>query len=267
MNQAGLKNARLVIGAFLPEDFCKEGIWQMQDKGVAIITGASRGIGCCLAKGLAADGYRCVLIARDEQRLQIVVDEISQLVPAELKPEYLAMDIKDHQKVTEALSRLTLKCGQLSILVNNAGIWLGGTLNESLEEFAELLTTNLVSPFVFMKAVVEEMKKNRRGYIFNIASRAGVYGFPGVGLYSASKFGLVGLSESLYRELAECHVKVTTICPSWVNTEMAQAANTPFKDHEMIQPLDILNSIRYLLGLSESTCIREIVLECSKSVL
>ena len=239
----------------------------MKDKGIAIITGASRGIGHCLAKGLAEDGYKCVLIARNEQRLQILVNEISQIVPAELKPEYLSIDITDHQKVIKAINRLTRKGGSLSILVNNAGIWLDGTLKESPEKFIELLTTNLVAPYVIINAIVEEMKKNRRGYIFNIASRAGIYGFSGSGLYSASKFGLVGLSESLYRELAEYQVKVTTICPGWVNTKMAQEANTPLKDYEMIQPLDILNSIRYVLSLSESACIREILLECSKSVI
>jgi short-subunit dehydrogenase len=239
----------------------------MKDKGVAIITGASRGIGHCLAKGLAEDGYKCVLIARDEQRLQILVNEISEIVPTELKPEYLSIDVTDHHKVIKAMSRLTRQNRRLSILVNNAGMWLGGTLKESPEKFTKLLTTNLVSPYVFINAVVEEMKKNRKGYIFNIASRAGIYGFPGSGLYSASKFGLVGLCESLYRELAEYQVKVTTICPGWVNTEMAQAAKTPLDDHEMIQPSDILNSIRYLLDLSDSTCIREIVLECSKSII
>lgn len=239
----------------------------MQDKGIAIITGASRGIGQCVAAGLAEDGYKCILIARDEQRLQIVAQEIAQLVPAGLKPEYLSLDVTDHRKVTAALASLTTKYEPASILVNNAGMLLDGTLNESPENFTELLSTNLVSPFVFTKMIVEEMKKNKNGYIFNIASRSGVYGFPGGGLYSASKFGLVGLSESLYRELADSGVKVTAICPAWVNTEMAKAANAPLQDDEMIQPADILSSIRYLLGLSESACIRELVLECSKSVL
>jgi short-subunit dehydrogenase len=128
----------------------------MKDKGVAIITGASRGIGHCLAKGLAEDGYKCVLIARDEQRLQILVNEISEIVPTELKPEYLSIDVTDHHKVIKAMSRLTRQNRRLSILVNNAGMWLGGTLKESPEKFTKLLTTNLVSPYVFIKVIIEE---------------------------------------------------------------------------------------------------------------
>jgi short-subunit dehydrogenase len=239
----------------------------MLKNGIAIITGASKGIGYCIAKGLATDGYKTILIARDSARLELVCKEISKSVSEELKPEYLALDIADHKKVSESLRNLQLKYKTVSILVNNAGMWLDGTLEESEENFKKLIDVNLISPFVFLREISNVMKNNGSGYIFNIASRAGKYGFPGGGLYSASKFGLIGLSESLYRELAEHGVKVTSICPGWVNTDMAQAAKTPFEKHEMIQPVDILNSIRYILGLSKSTCIREIVLECSKSIL
>jgi short-subunit dehydrogenase len=239
----------------------------MQNKGIAIVTGASRGIGYCISKGLAADGYKVVLIARNEERLQTVREEISNIVPVELKPSYLSLDVTNRKEVTEAIDHLSANPERIEILVNNAGMWIGGTLDASVENFAALLDTNVIAPFLLMKEVAKKMKKNGRGYIFNIASRAGKYGFPGVGLYSASKFGLVGLSESLYREFAESGVKVTSICPGWVNTEMARKASASLKDTEMIQPSDILNAIRYLLGLSESTCIRELVLECSKSVL
>ena len=239
----------------------------MSEKGIAIITGASRGIGSCIAKGLATEGYKTILIARDASRLKLVSEEISKSVSDELKPECLSLDITDYKKASESLKHLLSKYKTISILVNNAGMWLDGTLNESEENFKSLLDVNLISPFVFLREIGNEMKKNRKGYIFNISSRAGKYGFPGGGLYSASKFGLSGLSESLYREMAEYGVKVTSICPGWVNTDMAKAAGTPLKKHEMIQPTDILNSIRYILNLSESACIKEIVLECSKSIL
>ncbi len=111
------------------------------------------------------------------------------------------------------------------------------------------------------------MRQNGRQYSCNIASLAGKYGFPDGGLYSASKFGLVGLSESLYREFSACGVKVTAICPGWVNTDMARKAGATVEDEEMIQPSDILKSIRYLLDLSGPACVRELAIECSKSVL
>ena len=88
-----------------------------------------------------------------------------------------------------------------------------------------------------------------------------------MGIYGASKFALVGLSESLYRELAPLNIKVTTLCPGWVNTQMAKDANTPFPDEEMIQPDDILRAIRFLLNLSPHACIRELVIECTHSLL
>jgi short-subunit dehydrogenase len=239
----------------------------MSEKGIAIITGASKGIGYCVAKGLAIDGYKTILIARDAGRLECVSKEIAKSVSDELKPEYLVLDIAKHKKVSESVRYLQSKYNTVSILVNNAGMWMDGTLEGSEEDFKNLLDINLISPFVFLREVGGQMKKNGKGYIFNISSRAGKYGFPGGGLYSASKFGLIGLSESLYREMAEHGVKVTSICPGWVNTDMAQEAKTPLKEHEMIQPMDILSSIRYILSLSESACIREIVLECSRSIL
>ena len=239
----------------------------MTTKGIAIITGASRGIGYCIARGLALDGYQTILIARDEKRLHAVSEEIAKLVAAELKPEYIVVDITDHRRLHQAVDQIKSKQSPITILVNSAGMWQSGTLDQSAEDLSRLLAINLVAPFELMKAVAEPMKSNGRGYIFNIASRSGKHGFPGSGLYSASKFGLVGLTESLYRELAECGIKVTSISPSWVNTEMAHQANTPLEENEMIQPDDILNSIRYLLGLSHSTSIRELVIECSKRVL
>lgn len=239
----------------------------MQGKGVAIITGASRGIGHCIAQGLALDGYKTILIARDQEKLRQVSQEIAEQVPAELRPEIASVDVRDHRKVAELAEALQSQYQDITLLVNNAGLWLGSTLEAGPEDFTRLLDANLVAPFVLMKVIGMKMKRQGRGHIFNIASRAGKYGFPDSGLYSSSKFGLVGLSEALYREFAQSGVKVTCICPGWVNTDMAREADARLDGQEMIQPSDILNSIRYVLGLSQSTCIRELVIECSGSVL
>ena len=124
-----------------------------------------------------------------------------------------------------------------------------------------------IAATILDETIGRAMKRNSKGHIFNIASRAGKYGFPDSGLYSASKFGLVGLSEALYREFSPCGVKVTAICPGWVNTDMAREAGASVEDEEMIQPSDVLASIRYILGLSGPACVRELVIECSKSIL
>jgi len=239
----------------------------MTAKGVAIITGASRGIGSCVAEGLALDGYKTILMARDTEKLQSVSKAIAKRVPVELEPEYIALDLTEQQKVHAMADAIQSRHGPISILVNNAGAWIGGTLDASAEDFTRLLEINLVSPFVLMKAFGQAMKQNKKGHIFNIASRAGKYGFPDSGLYSASKFGLVGLSEALYREFAASGIKVTALCPGWVNTDMAYEAGASVAGKEMIQPSDILDSIRYVLGLSGPACVRELVIECSESIL
>jgi len=120
------------------------------------------------------------------------------------------------------------------------------------------------------RAGCHERKRNRRccgrksGY-WSLC-RAGKIGMHDRGVYAASKFALVGLSESLYRELAAHHVKLTTICPSWVNTAMATEAKTALLPEQMIQPADILHTIRYLLALSASVCVRELSMECGLNV-
>jgi short-subunit dehydrogenase len=241
----------------------------MKKKGSAIITGSSQGIGACIAKGLSKDGYQCVLVARDLLKLEGVANEIRKTdgYTKDIDPIIIAVDISNHAETQEKLEKLRNYSKPVSILVNSAAMWLDGTLDESIENFQKILDVNVVSQFAILKDVVEIMKQQRSGYVFNIASRAGKYGFANGGLYGATKFALVGLSESLYRELAPFGIKVTSVCPGWVNTEMAKSANTPLQDEEMIQPDDILNTIRYLLSLSENTCVKEIVVECMKSVL
>ena len=110
------------------------------------------------------------------------------------------------------------------------------------------------------------MKKQKSGYIFNISSRAGIIGFAGNAGYVASKFGLVGFSQSLYRELTPQGIKVTAICPSWVNTRMAYEAGTPAEPEEMIQPEDIFQTVKWLLSLSPGASVKEIVVDAPKSI-
>lgn len=234
---------------------------------VAIITGASRGIGKSCAIGLANLGYQTVLVSRDEIVLGEVADEIVNTKSARiLKPYILPIDLTDLGKGEVSIQKVVEKFGRIDILVNNAGIFRYGTSSISVKEFEELLVTNLTAAFCMIKTVVPFMKKQGRGHIFNIASRAGKYGFADSGGYNASKFGLVGLSESLYRELSEFGISVTAICPGWVNTDMAYEAGTAIMADEMIQTSDILKTIEWILSLSSQTRIKEVVIESNKSI-
>jgi short-subunit dehydrogenase len=234
---------------------------------VAIITGASRGIGKTCAIGLAKIGYQTILISRNEKTLNEVASEIANTkIAGILKPHILPIDLTDLEETEVSIQKVVEKFGRIDVLVNNAGIFRYGTSSISVKEFEELLATNLTAAFCMIKSVVPFMKKQGQGHIFNIASRAGKYGFADSGGYNASKFGLVGLSESLYRELSEFGISVTAICPGWVNTDMAYEAGTPLPADEMIQPSDIFKTIEWILSLSSQTRIKEVLIESNKSI-
>ncbi|MDR2815789.1 MAG: SDR family oxidoreductase [Proteiniphilum sp.] len=236
-------------------------------KGLAIITGASQGIGSVIAIGLAKEGYQTVLIARSKQRLDGIYQEIMTLGNDIPEPIVLPLDITNFSQVDHEIKNINQKYGTIDILVNAAASYIDGSLNESVDNYEKIIKINLVAQYAILKAVTEIMKKQGDGYIFNIASRAAKYGFPNGGIYGSTKFALLGLGESLYRELAPLGIRVISLCPGWVNTEMAQIAGTPLKNEEMIQPEDLLKTILYLLDLSVNVCIKEIVFEMKKSIV
>lgn len=236
----------------------------MKKKGIAVVVGASQGIGACVAQGLAADGYQLVLLARHHEKLLELAASIS--LATHEKPIVHALDITQQEQLAEVFSTLCGLQKPIDVLVNAAGHYTHGTLDETVAELRYTLETNVIAQFAILKYIVPIMQQQQSGYIFNIASRAGKIGMPDRGVYAASKFALVGLSESLYRELAAHHVKLTTICPSWVNTAMANEAKTTLLPEQMIQPADILHTIRYLLALSASVCVRELSMECGLNV-
>jgi short-subunit dehydrogenase len=237
-------------------------------KKVAIVTGASRGIGACVAAGLAEDGYAVMLTARSKQSLEEVAARIrgNATKASDSPPDILtfALDVQDHEAVENMVSSVVSSNGRIDLLFNNAGLGKQGSVDLSHEEFDHLLSVNLKGSFNFLKAVVPTMKKQGEGTIINVASRAGKIGFVNSGAYGASKFGLVGLSESLYRELCPLGIKVTTLCPSWVDTEMTKDAPVPHE--EMLVPDDLLKTVRWLLSLSPAAVVKDLIIECKTRI-
>ena len=230
---------------------------------VAIVTGANRGIGKALALGLAADGFNVATMARNVNDLKPVAREAG-LDESRFLP--IALDLSDTSSIINAVRNIPPEFGRIEVLVNNAGMGVVGTLDVKFDTLESLLAVNLTGPFLLLQQVVPIMLKGRSGTIINVASRAGKVGFAGCGAYGASKFGLVGLSESLYRELAPHGIKVTALCPSWVDTDMARESGTPLSSKEMIQPDDLMKTVRWLISLSPAACIKEVVVECAKDL-
>lgn len=226
---------------------------------IAVITGANKGIGKAISIGLAQLGYQTILIGRNNSDLETVARYITDAGCA--PPKLFQLDITNSTLVKKTIIDVVEEFGRIDILVNNAGIYFNGSSEISKENFTKMLETNLTAQFVFLNEVVPIMKEQKSGYIFNVASRAGKIGFAGSGGYSASKFGLVGLSESLYRELSPLGISVTALCPGWVHTKMAYEAGTILKGKQMIQPEDLFKTIKWLLSLSPGACVKEVVLE------
>ncbi len=230
----------------------------MINQKTALITGASKGIGQHLAIKLAELGYITLLIGRNSEDLEQVVELIRSMKGPETQ-SYI-VDISNAEQIQDMMLAIEQKYGRVDVLVNNAGVHAKGTLELPEAEFRKLLDVNITGQFLISKAIVPIMKKQGSGYIFNIASRSAKVGFAGTGGYCASKWGLLGLSESLYRELTPLGIKVTALCPAWVNTDMARRAGSPLEPYQMIRPADLGNTLEWLLMLSSGACVKEVVI-------
>ena len=226
---------------------------------VAVITGAGKGIGFAVASELASLGFSLGIVARNENDIAAASAEILQQYP-DVKIIYDAFDVADENHAANFVSRVRSELGDVSVLVNNAGFYKPGTAFASMDDVVKSVDVNYLAAVRFVQAVLPTMRNHNSGYIFNIASLCGVEAFPDTGIYSASKFALVGYSSALAQELAPEGIKVTALCPSWVNTQ--GAGDAPMNPEDMIQTNDIALTIRYLLSLGSAVSIREIIIRC-----
>jgi len=187
----------------------------------AIVTGASRGIGKAIAMALAASGAKVACVARSEDKLKEVADEIATAGgTAEVHP----CDVTDSAAVTKLVEGLAEKWGQLDVVVNNAGITKDTLIPRmSDEDWDSVIATNLRSVFLFTRSSALAMMRKRSGRIINIASVSGLMGNPGQANYSASKAGIIGLTRTVARELAGRKITVNAICPGFIASEMTAA--------------------------------------------
>jgi 3-oxoacyl-[acyl-carrier protein] reductase len=188
---------------------------------VAVVTGASQGLGRAIAEALAASGAAVALVARSADKLGEVAAGIraaggtAEVFPCDV------MKAEDVQRVVEAVVE---KLGRLDILVNNAGVTRDTLLPRmSDEEWDQVLATNLRAPFLFMRAASRPMMQQRYGRIVNVASVSGLIGNPGQATSSASKAGLVGLTKTVAKELAGRKITVNAVAPGFIASDMTAA--------------------------------------------
>ena len=189
---------------------------------VAIVTGASAGIGRASALALAAEGAKVVITARRQERLDALVAEIKAM---NTQAFAVAGDANDEATAKRCVETALNEAGRIDILLNNTGMGnYKNLVDTSLEEYDMLMNTNMRTTFIFTRQVVPQMLLQKQGTIMMVSSMAGLYGFPNQAVYCATKFAQVGFAQSLDKELRPAGIKVGVICPGGVKTEFAIGA-------------------------------------------
>jgi uncharacterized protein len=183
---------------------------------VVIVTGASSGIGAATARRLAKDGARLALVARRVEQLQEVAAEVKALGGQALT---LQTDVRDRQALQGPVRATVREWGRIDVLLNCAGLGRGAHVAQlDPDQVREQIEVNLIAVMECTQAVLPTMIAQRAGHIINVASIAGLIGLPASSVYSATKFGVVGFSEALRREVRRYGIHVTILCPGFVAT-------------------------------------------------
>jgi NAD(P)-dependent dehydrogenase (short-subunit alcohol dehydrogenase family) len=199
---------------------------------VAIVTGACRGIGRRLAEVLAGDGYSLALLD-----IQPPDETLAAVQGIGVDAEAVVVDVSAEEEVESAARQVVDRFGRVDVLVNNAGVTLIAAAEETTaEQWRRVVDVNLTGPFLLCRAFGRSMLARRRGNIINIASIAGLLGFPDRVAYNASKHGLIGLTRTLAAEWGGRGVRVNAVCPSWVKGEKdaGYRASGAYSDEDII---------------------------------
>ena len=219
---------------------------------VAIVTGASQGIGEAIARRLAEEGALAICAARSAEKLATLVAGITG---AGHRAEALPLDVADAGAIAPAVKAVLDRHGRLDILVNNAGITEDNLiLRMTKDAWDRVIATNLTGVFLLTQAAVKAMVRQRYGRIVNITSVVGLMGNAGQANYAAAKAGLIGLTKSLARELGSRHITVNAVAPGFIATAMTdrmtdasrQSLTSQIPLERLGEPADIAAAVAYL---------------------
>jgi len=222
---------------------------------VAIVTGASSGIGTEFSKILIEAGAKVYGLARSTDKLELIQKTLGDLfIP-------VSVDVADYEAVEQWVSK-TFKKEKPDILVNNAGIGIFGNVDDlKVKDWQKMMDVNLSGVFYLTHLIVPLMKKNPKVcHIANIASVAGLMGNPSLSAYNATKFGLRGFSEALFKELRFDGIKVTCFFPGSIATAFFDGIKSIKLHDNMMQPIDIARTLKYVLETPDNFLINEITM-------
>ena len=222
---------------------------------IALITGAGKGIGKAIALALAKEGVNLILVARTQAEIDNVAAKASAL---RVKAIAITADVADINSVNTAVEKALAEFGTIDILINNAGIAaFGKFLDLEPTDWERIIQVNLMGTYYMTRAVLPTMIAQQSGDIINISSTAGLAGNAMTSAYSASKFAVLGLTDSLMQEMRKHNVRVTALTPSTVATDMAKELNlTDGNPEKVMQAEDIAELIIAQLKLNRRVFIK-----------
>ncbi len=225
---------------------------------VALVTGASRGLGKAIALALAQEGASIAAVARSEDALK---DTLEAIRAAGGTAEPFALDVSDEAAVDAAVEKIVTRFGHVDVLVNNAGVTRDGLLMRmKSEDWDAVINTNLKGAFHLTKPVARLMVKQRSGRIINISSVIGLMGNAGQANYAASKAGLIGFSKSVAREFASRGITCNVVCPGFIETDMTKGLGEDLRTKllekiplgRLGQPEDVAGIVAFLASPAAS---------------
>jgi len=223
---------------------------------LAVVTGASLGIGYAIATELARRGHRLALLARREKPLQEAARHLEPTAPA---VRAFPCDVADAARVQAVFRQILDWGGRIDVLVNNAGIGIFAPVHEiSNDDWDATLSINLTGVFLCSRAVAPQMIRQRSGHIINISSLAGKNAIAGGSAYCASKWGLMGLTYCMAEDLRRYGVRVSVICPGTVQTEFSpHSGKDPAR---MLQAADVARTVGWLLEQEPQSFVSEVLI-------